>query len=128
MGKMTNKRRTYIKPLAAFVTATLSTWASAQGAENIQELSVTKAKTQSEQSYKVEKSSSIKNTQPLVDTAKSITVINKAVMKDRNVDSLQDALRNVSGISLAAGEGGAPAGDGLSILVLITLSEPTRPC
>ncbi len=115
MDKMTNKRRTYIKPLAAFVTATLSTWASAQGAENIQELSVTKAKTQSEQSYKVEKSSSIKNTQPLVDTAKSITVINKAVMKDRNVDSLQDALRNVSGISLAAGEGGAPAGDSLSI-------------
>ena len=36
-------------------------------------------------------------------------------MSDRNADSLRDALRNVSGISMAAGEGGSPTGDSMSI-------------
>ncbi|GAA61238.1 iron complex outermembrane recepter protein [Pseudoalteromonas sp. BSi20652] len=112
MSKPSNKGYAYIKPIAAVVTATLSTWASAQ---DVQELSVTKVQTKSESSYVVEKSASHKHTQPLLDTAKTVTVINQAVMKDRNVDSLQDALRNVSGISLAAGEGGAPTGDSMSI-------------
>lgn len=107
-----SKKGTYVKPIAAVVTATLSTWANAQ---SVQELSVTKAQTKAESSYVVEKSTSPKYTQPLLDTAKTVTVINQAVMKDRNVDSLQDALRNVSGISLAAGEGGAPTGDSMSI-------------
>ncbi|GAA78596.1 TonB-dependent siderophore receptor [Pseudoalteromonas sp. 20-92] len=112
MSKPSNKGNTYAKPIAAVVTATLSTWASAQ---DVQELSVTKAQTKTESSYVVEKSTSHKYTQPLLDTAKTVTVINQAVMKDRNVDSLQDALRNVSGISLAAGEGGSPTGDSMSI-------------
>ena len=112
MSKPSNKGNAYTKPIAAVVTATLSTWASAQ---DVQELAVTKAQTQNESSYVVEKSTSHKYTQPLLDTAKTVTVINQAVMKDRNVDSLRDALRNVSGISLAAGEGGAPTGDSMSI-------------
>lgn len=100
------------KMLAASITAALSTYAHAQ---EVKELDVTEAQTQSESSYVVEKSSSYKYSQPLLDTAKTITVINKALMKDRNVDSLSDALRSVSGISLAAGEGGAPPGDSLTI-------------
>ncbi|MEI8617896.1 TonB-dependent receptor plug domain-containing protein [Pseudoalteromonas sp. B193] len=112
MSKPSNKGNAYVKPIAAVVTATLSTWASAQ---DVQELSVTKAETKTESSYVVEKSTSHKYTQPLLDTAKTVTVINQAVMKDRNVDSLRDALRNVSGISLAAGEGGSPTGDSMSI-------------
>lgn len=65
--------------------------------------------------YKVEESTSIKYVKPLLDTAKTITVIPQALMKDRNVDSLSDALRNVPGISMAAGEGGTPSGDQMSI-------------
>ncbi len=65
--------------------------------------------------YKVDKSTSIKYVKPLLDTAKTITVIPQALMKDRNVDSLRDALRNVPGISMAAGEGGTPTGDQMSI-------------
>lgn len=65
--------------------------------------------------YKVDQSTSPKYTQPLLDTAKTITVIPESLMKDRNVDSLRDALRNVPGISLAAGEGGTPTGDQMSI-------------
>ena len=80
-----------------------------------EELAVAQAKATTEDDVKVEQSSNIKFTRPLLDTAKTITVIPQAVMKDRSVDSLRDALRNVSGISLAAGEGGAPSGDSMSI-------------
>jgi catecholate siderophore receptor len=59
--------------------------------------------------------SSYKYTQRLVDTPKTLTVISEDLLKDRNADSLQDALRNVSGITLAAGEGGTPTGDQMSI-------------
>lgn len=105
-------------PLALAVTlacAVLATQANAQQAEPVQELAVAEAKTSTEDEVKVERSANFKLTQPLLDTAKTITVIPQAVMKDRSVDSLRDALRNVSGISLAAGEGGAPSGDSMSI-------------
>ncbi len=84
-------------------------------AQDIKELPTAQASAQSEDSYKVDKSTSLKYTQPLLDTAKTITVIPQSIMKDRNVDSLRDALRNVPGISLAAGEGGTPAGDSMTI-------------
>ncbi|WP_037053974.1 TonB-dependent receptor [Rheinheimera baltica] len=105
-------------PLALAVTIACAVWtghAVAQQTTAVQELAVAKAKTTTEDDVKVEQSANIKFTQPLLDTAKTITVIPQAVMKDRAVDSLRDALRNVSGISLAAGEGGAPSGDSMSI-------------
>ncbi|WP_151704950.1 TonB-dependent receptor [Nitrincola alkalilacustris] len=62
---------------------------------------------QVEQSYNVEKPSSVRFTQDLVDTPKTITVVNEALLQDQGVTSLQDALRNVSGVStFGAGEGG----------------------
>lgn len=88
---------------------------SMANAEEITELATAKASAQTEESYKVDESTSVKYTQPLLDTAKSISVIPQSVMKDRNVDSLRDALRNVPGISMAAGEGGTPTGDSMSI-------------
>ena len=105
-------------PLALAVTlacSMLAGAAQAQQSEPVQELAVAQAKASTEDEVKVEQSANIKFTQPLLDTAKTITVIPQAVMKDRSVDSLRDALRNVSGISLAAGEGGAPSGDSMSI-------------
>jgi catecholate siderophore receptor len=51
---------------------------------------------------------------PLVDTPQSIDVISSQVMAEQGTTTLRDALRNVSGISLAAGEGGAQ-GDNLTI-------------
>jgi catecholate siderophore receptor len=44
----------------------------------------------------------------------SITTVSAAVMEEQNVTTLRDAVRNVAGISLAAGEGGAQ-GDNLTI-------------
>jgi catecholate siderophore receptor len=55
-----------------------------------------------------------KFTQPLLDTPQSVTVIPDFVIKDQGVSTLRDTLRNVPGISLAAGESGAQ-GDNLTI-------------
>jgi catecholate siderophore receptor len=65
--------------------------------------------------YKAEKASSPQYTQKLADTPKTITVVPEQILRDQAVTSLRDALRNVSGITMQAGEGGAAAGDNLSI-------------
>lgn len=61
--------------------------------------------------YKTDNSASGKFTAPLVDTPKSVTVIPKQVMRERNADSLDDVLRTTPGITLGAGEGGVPNAD-----------------
>src|SRR6201999_2565794 len=55
-----------------------------------------------------------KFTEPLLTTAQSVTVVPQFVAKDEGVTTLRDTLRNVPGISLAAGEAGAQ-GDNLTI-------------
>ncbi|HEX8812658.1 MAG TPA: TonB-dependent receptor plug domain-containing protein, partial [Terracidiphilus sp.] len=55
-----------------------------------------------------------KFSEPLVDTPQSVTVVPEFVVKDEAVSTLRDTLRNVPGISLAAGEAGAQ-GDNLTI-------------
>ncbi|MGH9141615.1 MAG: TonB-dependent siderophore receptor [Vicinamibacterales bacterium] len=55
-----------------------------------------------------------KFTEPLRDTPQSIDVVPSEVIADQGATTLRDAVRNVAGISLAAGEGGAQ-GDNLTI-------------
>ncbi len=55
--------------------------------------------------------SSPKFTAPLVDTPMSVTILSQSVMQETAATSLQDALRNIPGITFAAGEGGTPLGD-----------------
>ncbi len=55
-----------------------------------------------------------KYTAPLRDTPQTISVVPQEVLAEQGVTTLRDALRNVAGISLAAGEGGAQ-GDNLTI-------------
>ena len=54
--------------------------------------------------FKVEVPNLSKLTEPLVDIPQSIDVISDQLLKDRAVTNLNDALRNVPGISLGAGE------------------------
>lgn len=55
-----------------------------------------------------------KFTEPLIDTPQTVSVVPQYVMQDQGLSTLRDALRNVPGISLAAGEAGAQ-GDNLTI-------------
>ena len=67
-----------------------------------------------QQGYQTSVPSLSKLTQPLLDTPQSITVIPQQLMEDQGVTAVRDALRNVPGISLAAGEAGAQ-GDSLTL-------------
>jgi catecholate siderophore receptor len=55
-----------------------------------------------------------KFSEPLLDTPQTITTVSQKLMQEQAATTLRDALRNVAGISLAAGEGGAQ-GDNLTI-------------
>ncbi len=52
---------------------------------------------------------------PLRDVPQTVTVIPSDVIQSQGATTLRDVLRNVTGISVQAGEGGVPAGDNLSI-------------
>ncbi|HEY3836399.1 MAG TPA: TonB-dependent receptor plug domain-containing protein, partial [Bryobacteraceae bacterium] len=58
--------------------------------------------------------SSPKYSATVLDTPQTITEVSSQVMQDQGVTTLRDSLRNVAGISLAAGEGSAQ-GDNLTI-------------
>ncbi|MDX9900449.1 MAG: TonB-dependent siderophore receptor [Aliarcobacter sp.] len=58
------------------------------------------------ETYKVDKSSSFKVTQDLVDTPQTISVITKKVIEEQQATTLVEALRNTPGITLNLGENG----------------------
>jgi catecholate siderophore receptor len=64
--------------------------------------------------YKADQPSLPKLTEPLLNTPQSIDVVTRQVMDDQGVTTFRDALRNVPGISLAAGENSSQ-GDNLTI-------------
>jgi catecholate siderophore receptor len=55
-----------------------------------------------------------KFTQPLLDTPQTISVVPQELMKEQANTTLREALRNVAGVSIAAGEGGFQ-GDSLTL-------------
>jgi catecholate siderophore receptor len=59
--------------------------------------------------------SSPKYTEPLRDIPQTITVIPREVIEEQGATTLRDVLRNVPGLTMTAGEGGAPAGDNLTL-------------
>jgi catecholate siderophore receptor len=59
--------------------------------------------------------SSPKYSEPLRDIPQTITVIPQDVIVKQGATTLRDVLRNVPGLTMTAGEGGAPAGDNLTL-------------
>ena len=59
--------------------------------------------------------SSVKYTEPLRDIPQTITVISSALIEEQGATTLRDVLANVPGVTMAAGEGGQPAGDNLTV-------------
>jgi catecholate siderophore receptor len=64
-----------------------------------------------ERGYKVEAAPAPKRVAPLLDTPRSIIVVDKQVIKDTGSATLVEALRTVPGITFGAAEGGNPIGD-----------------
>ncbi|HWP44469.1 MAG TPA: TonB-dependent siderophore receptor, partial [Blastocatellia bacterium] len=59
--------------------------------------------------------SSPKYTEPLRDIPQTINIIPQSIIKEQGATTLRDVLRNVPGLTIAAGEGGTPAGDNLTL-------------
>lgn len=62
-------------------------------------------------SLKTDTAPSSKFTAPLIDTPKTVQVINEEVIRQTGSTSLAEALRTSPGITFGAGEGGNPVGD-----------------
>ncbi len=75
---------------------------------------VTVVDSRDEEKYNATESNYYKLNRPLVDTPRTVTTVTRQLMDDQGVTKVSDALRNVPGISLAAGEGGNQ-GDNLTI-------------
>lgn len=58
---------------------------------------------------------SLRQTQAMVDTPQTISVVPRSVMEQQGANSLAEVLRNVPGLTMTAGEGGVPAGDNLTL-------------
>lgn len=102
-------------PLPLFAQEAINASGTTQETE-LPTVTVEDSKLESPQdSYKPVKASSPKYTEPLRDTPQTITVVPQAVIQDRAATSLRDVMRNVSGISLVAGEGGGAQGDNFRI-------------
>ncbi|WP_442112094.1 TonB-dependent receptor [Pseudomonas sp. NUPR-001] len=94
---------------SASIADTSNTSASKPG--TALELDATAITGKHHETFKVDEMSSPKFTAPLLETPKSITIINEALIKERSFKSLTDVLRTTPGITLGAGEGGTPLGD-----------------
>ena len=99
---------------AAFMAAIIGMTAIPVHAETKQQLPTVTVEAAAS-AYKTDNAASPKFTAPLLDTPQTVTVVPKKVIEDQGATSLRDVLRNVSGISLSAGEGGTPNGDNLSL-------------
>ena len=102
-------RKKLVTTAIASSLSVIATTAIAQ--EESTQLPTIQAQATSEQSLKVDQSLNTKFVAPLLDTPKSVSVISKQLIQDTQVTTLSDALRNVPGITLGAGEGGNPNGD-----------------
>jgi catecholate siderophore receptor len=109
MGLMKNNKLPAAAPLAVALALAVTQQAHAYDA------SATDLKAVHVQGEKQEELESPKFTQPLLDTPQSVTIVPAELMQQQGVTTLRDALRNVPGISMQAGEGGVPAGDNLSL-------------
>lgn len=81
----------------------------------VEEVLVKGTQDDKKKSYKAEKVGSPKYTAPLKDIPQTIAVVPQAVIEEQGATTLRQALSNVPGISIQAGEGGTPAGDQMSI-------------
>ncbi|MGO4223173.1 TonB-dependent receptor [Lysobacter sp. TAF61] len=62
-----------------------------------------------------DKPSSVKYTEPLLDTPQTITVVTREVIDQQNLLGLRDVLSTLPGITFGAGEGGGGYGDSITL-------------
>ena len=101
---------------AALIGSMTFSWAKDENPNpaTLPEVVVTGRQDKNKGTYNSQDVSLTKYTQPLLDTPQSISVVPRQLMNDQGVTTMRDAVRNVAGISIAAGEAGAQ-GDNLTL-------------
>lgn len=61
--------------------------------------------------YKVDRLSSSKFTEPVVDTPRTVTILSKEVLQDKDATTIREVARSTAGVTLGSGEGGNAFGD-----------------
>jgi catecholate siderophore receptor len=61
--------------------------------------------------YKADRPASPKFSEPIANTPKSITVLTREVLEDKDATSLKDVARTTAGVTIGTGEGGNAFGD-----------------
>jgi catecholate siderophore receptor len=61
--------------------------------------------------YNVQRSANSRISEPLINTARSVSAISKEVMEDKGATSLRELVRTTPGLTLGTGEGGNAFGD-----------------
>jgi catecholate siderophore receptor len=61
--------------------------------------------------YKANRLSSTKFTEPVLNTARTETILTREVLEDKNATTLRETLRSTAGVTLGSGEGGNAFGD-----------------
>lgn len=97
-------RKHHASHLLALVAATLPVAQAHSAAEEttLPTIQVTAAA----DGYKVDQLSSAKSTEPLINTPKTVTIINKELIEEQGATTLMEALRNTPGITMQLGENG----------------------
>jgi len=99
----------------AFAQSVPATAAAASAADSAAERTPTDLDAVEVTRERIARPASPKFSEPLLETPQSVTVVPAELMQEQGVTTLRDALRNVPGISMQAGEGGVPAGDNLTL-------------
>jgi len=103
-----------LTPLASALLLAISTPAFAEtdaaGAPQATELDAVEV-----HGERVVKPSSVKYTEPLLDTPQTITVVTREVMDQQALIGLRDVLSTLPGITFGAGEGGGGYGDSINL-------------
>jgi len=114
---MQTTRKPAIAPLAAALASLLAlpAWAETSADAAAAAREPTNLDSIEVQAQRVQKASSPKYTEDLIDTPQTITVISKEVMDQQGLLMLRDVLTTLPGITFGAGEGGGGYGDSINL-------------
>ncbi len=110
MSSFIRTRKKFVSSAIASSLSMIATTAIAQDQNQVVQLPTIHAEATVDE-LKVDKSANAKYVAPLKDTPKTVSILSQKLLKETNSNTLLEALRNEPGITLGAGEGGAPYTD-----------------
>lgn len=109
-----NSKYTAASALALLMSVSANAYGAEEKPVKLAEIVVKEKAEKKDEGYQAKTTTIGKFSQNAKDVPQSLTIISQDLMRDRNAYTLQDALRNVAGLTFNAGEGGR-IGDNITI-------------